>query len=102
MPTKNKLPPPNLLNWLFNNLKNQSLKPIQIVADEGGELGRSTEFLKLLTNHDISLETTEANASFHNLNEHQYRTLTNMVKDNFTLGTYQMNIGVLHYSIRPV
>ena len=85
-PTKNKRPPLDLITWFIHNLNNQGIKPIQIMVDEGGELGRSSEFAKLLVEHNITMDTTGAYSSFRNHDERQHRTLTNLIKSLLYIG----------------
>ena len=49
-PTRHKRPPLATIDWLIQILRKQGFKVTYIQTDEGGELGRSNDFLKLLTN----------------------------------------------------
>ena len=51
-PTRNKRPPLSTINWFIQTLRCQSYPVLYIQTDEGGELGRSTDFLSLLTKHN--------------------------------------------------
>ena len=45
-PTRSKRPPLATIQWLIKVLQQQGFKVLYIQSDEGGELGRSTDFLK--------------------------------------------------------
>ena len=51
-PTRNKCPPLATISWLINILQKQGFTVTYEQTNEGGELGRSSEFLKLLTDND--------------------------------------------------
>ena len=66
-----------------------------MTVDEGGELGQSSKFLRVILQHHITHNTKGGHTSFSNHDERQHRTLTNMIKPCCILDTNQMAIGIL-------
>ncbi len=84
-PTRNKRPPLATISWLIEILRTQGFSVTYVQTDEGGELGRSGDFLKLLTDHKcIFLGTGRSGSSLNSLVERPNRTITNAVRAKLT------------------
>ena len=57
-PGCDKKPPINKLTLFFDTIQKQNMTINQIHVDEGGELARSTDFIQLLLDQSITLQTT--------------------------------------------
>ena len=69
-PTRHKRPPLATITWLIQILRKQGFPVTYVQTDEGGELGRSTDFLKLLTYHNcIYLGTGHSGSTLNGLVE---------------------------------
>ena len=69
-PTRNKRPPLATIQWFIKTLRRQGFPVLYIQTDEGGELGRSTDFLQLLTDSEcIYMGTGRSGSSFNGLVE---------------------------------
>ena len=80
-PTRNKRPPLATINWFIRTLRRQGFPALFIQTDEGGELGRSTDFLQTLTNLEcIYMGTGRSGSSFNGLVERPNRTIANSVR----------------------
>ena len=80
-PTRHKRPPLATIKWFINTLRRQGYPVLYIQTDEGGELGRSTDFLQLLTQSDcIYMGTGRSGSSFNGLVERPNRTIANSVR----------------------
>ena len=80
-PTRNKRPPLATINWFITTLRRQGFPVLYIQTDEGGELGRSTDFLQLLTNNScLYMGTGRSGSSFNGLVERPNRTIANSVR----------------------
>ena len=80
-PTRNKRPPLSTLSWFIKTLRCQGYPVLYIQTDEGGELGRSTDFLKLLTTHNcIYMGTGKSGSSLNGVVERPNRTVANSVR----------------------
>ena len=80
-PTRHKRPPLATITWFITTLRRQGYPVIYIQTDEGGELGRSTDFLKVLTRHEcIYLGTGKTGSSLNGMIERPNRTIANSVR----------------------
>ena len=80
-PTRNKRPPLATIQWFIKTLRRQGFPVLYIQTDEGGELGRSTDFLQLLTDSAcIYMGTGRSGSSFNGLVERPNRTIANSVR----------------------
>ncbi len=80
-PTRNKRPPLATIKWFINTLRRQGYPVLYIQTDEGGELGRSTDFLKLLTDNDcVYIGTGKSGSSLNGIVERPNRTIANSVR----------------------
>ena len=79
-PTRHKRPPLATITWFITTLRRQGYPVIYIQTDEGGELGRSTDFLKVLTRHEcIYLGTGKTGSSLNGMIERPNQTIANSV-----------------------
>ena len=84
-PTRHKRPPLPTITWLINILRKQGFPVTYIQIDEGGELGRSSDFLKLLTHHScIFLGTGKSRSLLNGLVERPNRTIADAVRAKLT------------------
>ena len=84
-PTRNRRPPLATITWLIQILRKQGFPVTYIQIDEGGELGRSSDFLKLLTHHNcIYLGTDRSGSLLNGLVEQPNRTNANSVRAKLT------------------
>ena len=84
-PTCHERPPLATISWLILTLQKQGFDVTYIQTDEGGELGRSTDFLKLLTkNNCIYLGTGRSGSSLNGLVKHPNRTIAEAVRAKLT------------------
>ena len=84
-PTRHKRPPLATISWLIMTLRKQGFDVTYIQTDEGGELGRSSDFLKLLTKHNcIYLGTGRSGSSLNGLVERPNRTIAEAVRAKLT------------------
>ena len=80
-PTRNKRPPLDTIRWFIKTLRRQGFPVLYIQTDEGGELGRSSDFLQLLTDSEcIYMGTGRSGSSFNGLVERPNRTIANSVR----------------------
>ena len=80
-PTRNKRPPLATIRWFITTLRRQGFSVLYIQTDECGELGRSTDFLQLLTASEcIYMGTGRSGSSFNGLVERPNRTIANSVR----------------------
>ena len=80
-PSRNKRPPLATIRWLIIILRKQGFKVIYIQTDEGGELGRSTEFLKLLTSLNCTyFGTGKSGSALNGTVERPNRTIAEAVR----------------------
>ena len=80
-PTQNKCPPLATIMWFIKTLCCQGYPVLYIQTDEGGELGRSTDFLKLLTNNNcIYIGTGKSCSSLNGIIERPNCTMANSVR----------------------
>ena len=80
-PTRNKRPPLATIKWFITTLRRQGYPVLYVQTDEGGELGRSTDFLQLLTDSEcIYMGTGRSGSSFNGLVERPNRTIANSVR----------------------
>ena len=84
-PTRHKRPPLPTIAWLITILRKQGFPVTYIQTDEGGELGRSSDFLKLLTHHScIFLGTGKSGSSLNGIVERPNRTIADAVRAKLT------------------
>lgn len=84
-PTHHKRPPLATIAWLINILRKQGFPVTYIQTDEGGELGRSGDFLKLLTSLNcIFLGTGHSGSSLKGIVERPNRTIAEAVRAKLT------------------
>ena len=80
-PTRHKHPPLATVKWFIGTLCRQGFPVSHIQTDKGGELGRSTDFLKLLTQNEcVYMGTGKSSSSFNGLVERPNRTIANSVR----------------------
>ena len=80
-PTRNKRPPLDTIGWFIKTLRRQGFPVLYIQTDEGGELGRNSDFLKLLTQHEcIYFGTGKSGSSMNGIIERPNRTIANSVR----------------------
>ena len=80
-PTRNKRPPIATIQWFIRTLRRQGYPTLYIQTDEGGKLGRSTDFLQALTDAEcIYMGTGRSGSSFNGLVERPNRTIANSVR----------------------
>ena len=80
-PTRNKRPPLATIQWFISTLRRQGYPVLYVQTDEGGELGRSTDFLKILTDlHCIYMGTGKSGSSLNGIVERPNRTIANSVR----------------------
>ena len=79
--TRHKRPPLATITWFITTLRRQGYPIIYIQTDEGGKLGRSTDFLKVLTKHEcIYLGTGKTGSSLNGMIVRPNRTIANSVR----------------------
>ena len=84
-PTRHKCPPLATIIWLIEILRNQGFPVTYIQTDEGGELGQSSDFLKILTDKNcIFLGTGRSGSSLNGLVEQPNRTIAEAVRAKLT------------------
>ena len=84
-PTHHKGPPLATITWLIQILRKQGIPVTYIQTDKGGELGRSSDFLKLLTHHNcIYLGTGRSGSLLNGLVEQPNRTIADSVRAKLT------------------
>ena len=80
-PTRNKRPPLATIRWFIKTLRRQGFSALFIQTDEGGELGRSTDFLQTLTNLEcIYMGTGRSGSAFNCLIERPNQTIANSLR----------------------
>ena len=88
-PTRNKRLPVDMLSFFIHSIRQQNINIQVILTDEGGELARSTAFLKFLLFHHSDLDTTSSYTSFLNKDERGHRTNLETIKSML----YDSNLG---------
>ena len=84
-PTRNKRPPLATISWLIGILRKQGFSITYIQTNEGGELGQSVDFLKLLTTEKcIFLGTGRSGSSLNDIVEQPNRTIADAVRAKLT------------------
>ncbi len=84
-PARHKRPPLATITWLINILQKQGFPVTYIQTDEGGELGRSGDFLKLQSSLNcIFLGTGRSGSSLNDIIERPNRTIAEAIRAKLT------------------